>query len=125
MIAHRETHSEWPTSPLGHRMVTALLMALLLLLLYALVHAAAAAIIDLPGGYLSAGGFIATVACLLFALSATTLRTAWTRLSLVSGALALVLGTVALAAASWSDGTATTLPIESPWSVQSSWEGVI
>jgi hypothetical protein len=125
MIARRETQPDWSIGPLGHRMMTALLMALLLLLLYALVHAAAAAIIDVPAGYMSAGGFVVALGCLLFALSAPTLRAAWTRLSLVGGAIAFALGTVALAAATWSDGSVTSLPIEIPWSLQATWGSVI
>jgi hypothetical protein len=125
MIAHRETQSEWLSGRLGHRILSALLMALLLLLLYALVHAAAAAIIGVPGGYMSAGGLIVAVGCLLYALSAPTLRTAWMRLSFVGGVIALALGTLALAAASWSGDTAAPLPIEIPWSLQATWGSVI
>lgn len=124
MIAPREAHPEWPR-PYGHRMMTALFMALLLLLLYALVHAAAAAIIDVPNEYMSAGGVAVAIACLLFALSAASLRAAWTRLSLVGGIIALTLGTLTLAAATWSDGSNPPLPIEIPWSLQATWGSVL
>lgn len=125
MIAHRETHPEWSTNGLGHRLLTALLMALVLLLLYALVDAAAAAIIDVPAGLMSAAGFVGAVGCLLFALLAPSLRAAWGRLTLVGGILALALGTPALIAATWSDGAAGPLPIEIPWSLQGTWNGLI
>ena len=125
MIAHRETHPEWLSGRLGHRVLSAFLMALLLLLLYALVHAAAAAIIDVPAGIMSAGGFVVAVGCLLFALSAPTLRAAWMRLSLIGGVIALPLGMLALGAASLSDDSATRLPIEIPWSLQATWGSVV
>ena len=124
MIAHRETHPGWHGQH-GHRMLTALLMALLLLLLYALVHAAAASIIDVPPDYMSVGGFVVALVCLLFALAAPTLRGAWTRLSLAAGTIAVVLGALALAAATWSDGSKPPLPIEIPWSLQASWGSVL
>jgi hypothetical protein len=125
MIAHRETHPEWPSSPSGFRLWIALLMAVLLLLLYALVHAAAAASIDVPAPYLSAGGFIATAGCWLFALSARTLRAAWARLALAAGLVTLVAGAMLLTAATWPEGGPGHLPIEVPWSLQATWGSLV
>lgn len=126
----RESHAEHPVAALLSRTVSAILMALIFLALYALFHAAAAAFVEVPRTYLSAGWFVLSVGVVFFALSARTIRAAWTRLCLLgSGAcFAILTGDLLIPVFAGTDGVeraATDLPIELPWSFQAAWGGAL